>query len=203
MTIQQAREELERRKGRREQLLSQISETQDRLSRLAREGEEIRTAQAIIQTVAQATQQQLEYHVSELVSLALSAVFPDPYRLHLDFEPKRGKSEAVLSFSKADGERIDPLTASGGGPVDVAAFALRVSLWSLRKPRSRATLVVDEPFRYVSQDLQPRASAMLKEISQRLSIQFIIVTHEAELLECADKVFRVAQKDRVSHVEVG
>jgi DNA repair exonuclease SbcCD ATPase subunit len=203
MTIQQVREEMERRKGQRQQLQKQISETQELISRLAREGEEIRVAQAIIQSVATATQQQLEYHVSELVSLALSAVFPDPYRLHRVFEPKRGKSEAVLSFSKEDGERIDPLTASGGGPVDVAAFALRVSLWSLRKPRTRATLIVDEPFRYVSQDLQPRASAMLKEISQRLSIQFIIVTHEVELLECADKVFRVAQKDRVSHVEVG
>jgi len=200
MTIEQVRRELERRKGQRDQIREQIREAEAAVSRLAREAKQIREAQAIIQTVAQATQQQLEYHVSELVSLALSAVFPDPYTLHLDFELKRGKSEAILSFSKKDGERISPLSASGGGPVDVAAFALRVSLWSLRKPRTRAVMILDEHFRFVSRDLQPRASAMLKEISERLGIQFIIVTHEPNLLESADRGFIVSQKDRVSQV---
>jgi ABC-type uncharacterized transport system YnjBCD ATPase subunit len=196
VTPNDARRETERRQGQYDQLLKQKAGIEERILCLKQQYEDTRTAQALIQTVAQATQKQLEYHISELVSLALAAVFPHPYSLRLDFELRRGRSEAVLSFSRGDGERIDPLSASGGGPVDVACWALRVSLWSLRNPKSRRTILLDEPFRFVSRDLQPRASAMLKEISAKMKLQFIIVTHEENLVECADRVFEVTMNGK-------
>ncbi len=43
---------------------------------------------------------------------------------------------------------------------------------------------------------------MLKEIATRLGLQIILVTHEEDLLECADRTFRVTQSKRRSEVEV-
>jgi DNA repair exonuclease SbcCD ATPase subunit len=92
-----------------------------------------------------------------------------------------------------DGEEIDPMTASGGGVVHVASFALRIAMWSLQRPRPRETILLDEPFHFLSRDLQPKASELLKVISKRLGIQFVIVTHDDSLTEAADKVFEVKQ----------
>lgn len=199
--LNQLSDELQRAAGRRDQLRSQITSTTSELERLTQEQEDIVRALEIIQTVAKLTQRQLEIHISELVSLALEAVFPNPYRLVLKFESRRNRSEADLLLQDADGNLLSPMDSVGGGVVDVAALALRIALWSLKRPRPRAVMIMDEPLRFLSADLQGRASLMLKEISEKLGIQFIIVTHEDNLLEAADKVFQVGIKGGVSHVE--
>ena len=82
----------------------------------------------VAQEVAQQTQEELEYQVSTLVTNALESIFPDPYEFHVAFEIKRGKTEASLYFTR-DGEEIDPLTAAGGGVVEITAFALKLSMF--------------------------------------------------------------------------
>jgi len=99
-----------------------------------------------------------------------------------------------------DGVRMNPSADSGGGAVDVAAFALRLSLWSLQNPRSRNTIILDEPFRFLSKDLHHKAGELLKQISETLGIQLIIVTHEKELQQYANKVFTVDMVDKISYV---
>src|SRR6185503_13063551 len=80
-------------------------------------------AQEILQLLAQAVQQQAHTKISGVVSSCLSAVFDDPYEFRVQFDRKRGRTEASLRFVRG-GLEVDPLTASGGGVVDVAAFAL-------------------------------------------------------------------------------
>jgi len=64
------------------------------------------------------------------------------------------------------------------------------------------TIVLDEPFRFLSRELQGRAGEMLKLLSQKLGIQFIFVTHVQDLVEAADRVFEVRKKKQISKVEV-
>ncbi len=189
---------LQQQVGRRDQLQQQVTEATTQLATLSQEQEDIARALEIIQQVAKLTQQQLEIHISELVSLALEAVFPNPYKMVLKFETRRNRSEADLLLQDENGNLLSPMDAVGGGVVDVAAFALRIALWSLKRPKPRAVMIVDEPFRFLSSDLQDRASKMLKEISEKLGIQFLIVTHEEQLLEGADKIFHVFNKEGAS-----
>ena len=158
----------------------------------------VNDAAAFLQSVAQRAQQALEYRVSELVTLALDAVFPEPYRFVVRFELRRGRTEADLRFER-DGAEVDPLRATGGGAVDVAAFALRAAMWSLL--RSRAVLVLDEPFRFVSAEYRAAAAAMIREVSERLGVQVVMVTHDAALVGAAARVFRVTQTAGISRAE--
>ena len=87
----------------------------------------------VVKAVGLKTQQQLQFHISDITSLALDAVFPNPYELVAEFVQRRNKTECDLFFSR-DGNKVDPLSASGGGAVDVAAFALRVASWSMQRP---------------------------------------------------------------------
>jgi ABC-type sugar transport system ATPase subunit len=61
-------------------------------------------------------------------------------------------------------------------------------------------MILDEPLRFVSAKYQEKASAMIKEISEKLGIQFIIVTHNEVLASYADRTFEVTIKKGVSHV---
>jgi hypothetical protein len=166
--------------------------------------EDLEKAQAIIQLVAQATQEELKYHVSELVTLALASVFDDPYEFEVAFEQRRNQSECDLFFVR-DGQRINPIVASGGGAVDVAAFALRVSLWSLRNPHNRPILILDEPAQHIKGDeANIKFIQMVKAVSERLGLQIIMVSDErvsmSDIEEGADRVFKVGIKRGVSYI---
>lgn len=153
----------------------------------AKEQEEITaTVQAIIQQLAQSIQTQVHSKISAIVSRCLKSVFEEyAYEFQVEFEMKRGKTEAKLSFLR-EGLLVDPLTAAGGGVVDVASFALRLAALLLTKPRRRLLLVLDEPFRFVSARYRPRIANLLEQLSEELDFQLIMVTHDPTL--CLGKV---------------
>jgi len=157
-------------------------------------------ALAIVREVGRKTQEKLQFHMSDIASLAFEAVLDDPYKLAINFVERRDKIECDLLFER-DGQLSYPLDSTGGGAVDIAVFALRVASWSMRRPRTRKTMVLDEPFKNLDKKKQEKASAILKQISSRLGIQFIIVTHETALTDAADRVFEITMKNKVSQVK--
>lgn len=193
------RTELERRKGKAEQIGLDLQSCTRSLKHTQRDLRKHEQAREIVKKVGLATQQQLEYHFSDIVTSALEAVFPDPYSLCVKFVERRGKTECDLGFARGD-DVLDPLSSSGGGAVDVASFALRVAAWAMQRPRSIPLLILDEPFRYLSTGLQDKAGGVLRELSDKMGIQLLLITHEEALENCADKVFEVQQKKGVSRV---
>jgi DNA repair exonuclease SbcCD ATPase subunit len=137
-------------------------------------------AQEIIQLLAQAIQQQAHERISAIVSSCLSTVFDDPYEFKIAFERKRGKTEANLRFIRR-GLDVDPITSSGGGMIDVAAFALRVACLVLHQPKLSRVVMLDEPFRFVSAQYRDNVRMMLEGLSKDMGIQIIMVTHIKEL----------------------
>ncbi len=195
MILRDIRYKVEQYKGRRAQVLHDLEDAQEKAKQYKRSIRQHEQAKTILRDVGLKTQQQLQYHISGIVSLALDAVLQDdPYEFKVEFIQRRNKTECDLYFER-DGNRVDPLMAAGGGAVDVASFALRIASWSMQRPRTRAVIVMDEPFRFLSNNYQEKASAMLKDLSEKLGIQFIIVTHEDILTEYADKVFTVVNRN--------
>jgi DNA repair exonuclease SbcCD ATPase subunit len=136
-------------------------------------------AQEVIVQMAQAVQQKAHQRIASVVSSCLAAVFDDPYEFKIHFEQKRGRTEARLTFLR-DGLEVNPIDSSGGGAVDVAAFALRAACLVMNRPRLRRVLILDEPFKFVSEDYQPAVRSMLEQLSRDLGLQIIMVTHNKE-----------------------
>ena len=201
MTVSELRSAYEQQRGRQSQVADNIAGTKTKLIEMKRGLHRHEQAREIVREVGLATQQQLQYHISDITSLALEAVFPDPYTLVAEFVERRNKTECDLYFQR-DADFVDPLSASGGGAVDVAAFALRVASWAMQNPKSNNVLLLDEPFRYLSVNLLAKASAMLQQISQKLGLQIIMVTHSPELVEMADSVFDVSIEKKKSKITV-
>ena len=162
----------------------------------------IEKAQLFLQGVAQVTQENLKIQVEDIVNLALDTCFPDEYLFSIDFDISRGKTEASLKFTdKRTGREVDPMNASGGGVVDLTSFALRVACYVLER-NSDNVIILDEPFRFLSRDLQARAGTILKELSNKMGIQIIMVTHIGEIIDVADRLFEVSKnKNGVSAVK--
>ena len=199
--LTELKEALQIKKGVRQRIESELLSKTDKKKQLQTDLFSFEKARAIMQLVAKETQEQLEYKISELVSLGLSAIFDNPYELVLNYEIKRGKTEADLLFKRGENV-VKPMLSSGGGAVDVAAMGLRIAIWSLKSPRTRNTIVMDEPFRFLSKQHQVKAGQLLSEISSKLGIQIIMVTHNQEFISAADKVFNVKKVNGISKVEV-
>jgi len=137
-------------------------------------------AQKIAQEVSQQVQQQAHKRIADVVSRCLEVVFDEPYAFKINFEQKRGRTEASLSFER-DGNDVDPMTASGGGVIDVASFALRLACLMLSRPPVNKILILDEPFKFVSAEYRDRIHTLLETLAKEMSVQFIIVTHIDEL----------------------
>jgi DNA repair exonuclease SbcCD ATPase subunit len=133
-------------------------------------------AQAVLGKLAQQVQQRVHQRISTVVSSCLAAVFDDPYEFQIVFEQKRGGTVAQLQFIR-DGHALDPTEASGGGAVDIAAFALRAVCLVLHRPRLSRVLFLDEPFKFVSREYQLAVKSMLEQLSVDLKLQIVMVTH--------------------------
>jgi ABC-type Fe3+/spermidine/putrescine transport system ATPase subunit len=140
-------------------------------------------AQSIAQQVAQAVQEQAHAKIAGVVSTCLRSVFgSEAYGFKINFERKRGKTEAQLVLIKNGEEIPDPANEDSGGVTQVAAFALRLACLVLALPRLRRLLVLDEPFSHVSAEYRPAIRSMIRQLSQDFGVQFIIVTHEPEYM---------------------
>ena len=210
MILQELKDNLQKLKGKREKVTEELEQAK-RDSRIYRR--ELRTAekaQLLVQLVAQQTQDQLRYQLTELPRLALQSVFDDAYDFDVTFEIKRGKVEVEFWFVR-DGVRINPKKNSGQGAVDIAGMALRPALWSLRVPRNRPTIWLDEPFKHLKgADANRRALAMLKEICKPRpernwpGLQIVMIADERasreDIEEVADKLFEFRMKGRETKI---
>jgi len=196
------RQRLEQEKGKLEKVQEQKRACVQALDDLQQAKIFIEQAQTVFQMVAQQTQQELEFKISDLVTMALEAVpFSERYSLHLEFIQRRGRTEADLYLTGSSGNKVKILDAAGGGVANVVAFALRVSLWALSKS-SRSTLVFDEPFPFLrTKEAHAKVGQLLRDLSSRLGLQIIMITGEVEsqdIVKGADKVFRFSKKRGVS-----
>jgi DNA repair exonuclease SbcCD ATPase subunit len=204
--ISQFRTNLERKKGERNHLLQSIKSEEEKIEKLTQSIEFSKKAQLIIQNTAQETQSKFTIQVSDVVTSALSSVFDDPYKFKLTITPKRNKTEADIKYSR-DGYELDPMDGSGLGAVAVGALALRVALLTIQRKidprRTQSVLILDEPFiRLKGKDYSGKegktysrkAGQLLKEISEKLNIQIICVSHTDEIIDSADRIFEVDKK---------
>lgn len=191
-------------KGMKKQVENNLIQNKTTLDNLNNRIKLLEQAQVFLQKVAQDTQSQLKFQIEDIVNLALETCFPNEYEFQLQFNIARGKTDAELVFlSQKTGRPIDPMNASGGGVVDLTCFALRIASYALEQGVDNV-IILDEPFRFISRDLQARAGEILKSLSTKLGLQIVMVTHIGQMIDVADKVFEVKKNsDGRSMVKVG
>ena len=163
------------------QIKKQVTKERDDLKQTKVKLKSLHEAQEIVQLVTQNTQQYVHIKISEIVTQCLGLVFDNCYEFKINFERKRGKTEANFVFIK-DGNELEAESSIGGGVIDVASFALRLACLILARPPRRRLMILDEPFRWVSTGHRHKIRTMIEILSNELDVQFILVTHSEELV---------------------
>lgn len=131
------------------------------------------------QALAVEVQTQAHKRLAEVVTRALAAVFETPYCFELVFDQSRGRTAVGLRFTR-DGQEFDPMYSTGGGVLDIAAFALRIAAILVARPPLRKLVVLDEPFRHLSTAYRERAAALVETLAKELDFQILLITHFEE-----------------------
>lgn len=202
--IKELRTWIEDKKSKRQLLTQQISQKNLLIQEKTVHCDNLTKARWILSEVAKQTQTKFKEYVENLVTMAIRAVYEDrSIRFLLDFEINRNKSEALMRVQEGTKEPYTPEDEMGGGIIDMIGMALRIVLWSIESPRSRNVIIADEPMKNLGHGkLLTRAGNILKEISHKLGFQLILVTHEPELVQIADKAWRVTHNGVHSEVAV-
>jgi len=158
-------------------LKKEILQKKEDIQKTEEEIEHRKTAHSVLQEASEKIQQKVHTQIASVVSKCLQTIFPDKnLSFQIQFENKRGKTEAKLVLLN-NGQERNPMEDEGGGILDVISFALRVACLSLSKPPLRLILILDEPFKFVSEEYQENVKILLEEISKTLGIQIIMVSH--------------------------
>ncbi len=172
---------------------------QEQVSSLEEEAEvlkclelDIEEARDIMSAVAIQSQTKTKEVIEELVSDVLQGVFGPEYTFIIEDVIQRNKPEMNFYVAKDDKKR-DLRYEKGGSVCVLVAFALRVILCAITSSDIRKTIILDEPLKDSSKDKLGFLGGVITKVSGMLKIQFIIVTHEEELILCADRAFRVSQ----------
>ena len=196
MKLTELKQKVAEAAGRRSVYESQRDGALDKRKEAVRQKRLCEAAMVIVTTVGKSLQQRISARLSSVASHALRSVFPNPYRVIVEFAPTaRGTIDATIQFER-NGQQFKPVLPSGqllagGGPVEVAAWGLRVALWGQLRPRPRPVMFMDEPFRFLQEDLHPVAGEVLREIAEQAGVQFITVTHSQGLADAAGNVVEV------------
>lgn len=171
---------IDRLKTRHDFAVEAVTQERRQLKKAKQQLKAVTEAQQLAQGVAQIVQQQAHQRIAGVVTRCLSSVFgEDAYEFQIQFDRKRGKTEACLIFLR-DGQERHPLRSSGGGVVDCASFALRLSCMLLSKPQTRKLLVLDEPWKHLSEEYRPLIRQMVETLAQEMGVQIILVTHSED-----------------------
>lgn len=183
---------------KRDLFIEQVNEYQTNRETLLTKMVDLEEARSIFQKASQITQEQISIHIENIVTLSLLAVNFD-YEFKVNFVVRRNSTECDLLFIE-DGLEMKPLDSCGYGAADIAAIALRIAFWKL-SDKTRNVMMMDEPTRNLDVGRQPLAARMIKDLSKKLGLQFLIVTHNPSFADEADNLFITEKTGKVCRIK--
>ena len=148
----------------------------------------------VLQKLSERQREMAKIRLEELATEALRYSMGGEYSVIIDLDNIRKRPQASLYICKKayeDREEIDeedledPLSDNGGGIVDVVSTAIELVVMQAQTPIIEGPLILDEPFKMLSEEYVPMMSDFLKKISKDFNRQIIMVTHDKYLAQSA------------------
>jgi len=160
----------------------------------------------VLNSIGEERQTRAQHVIEELVTRGLQTIFDESLSFHI-VQSVKGKTSSVEFFVRThlpNKTVIDTpvMEARGGGLSATIGFLLRVVVLLLRNGTSSENiLVLDESFAHVSAEYLDRVGEFLRELVEKTGIQIILVTHQQELVDYGDAVYKFTQIDGDTKVE--
>lgn len=157
-------------------------------------------ATTLLNSIGEEKQYAAQEAIEQLVTRGLQTIFDDSLSFHIlqSVKARRAEVSFVVRSTLSDGSVVDTdvMDARGGGLAATVGFLLRLVVMLLKTDtRTDNVLVLDETFAHVSDEYLPSLGEFLRKIVDKTGVQIILVTHQPEFVEHADKVYRLSSVD--------
>lgn len=186
--------------GQRNLLQQQREDAQERKEEAEKQLGLYDKVQILLQKTSDYARQRAKVRMEEIVTSALSVVFGKDYRftIALDVKGSQPVAEYWLESEGVKTQLKPPDYDRGGGVADVVSLALRLAIGELTGVTG--PLFLDEVGKHVSAEYAPNVAYFLKQYSQNLGRQIVLITHNKDLAEIGDVSIEVSQRNGKSHV---
>ena len=192
MNINDIKNSIEQAKGRKQSIERQITTVKEKIKDELRRKKASEQARTVIQSTAKSIQSKIEYKISELATLSLLSIMEKDWKVLIEFQEKRGRTEPQILLQIDDGFTASPKNSFGGGVKDILGQFMRFGLFGLIRPKLRPFFALDEPLKWLKGDGMPEKGAeAIHEISHKLDLQILLISHSPELIAGADKVIKI------------
>lgn len=134
-----------------------------------------------------------------LISYALSIIFEGQFKsfkLINSIERNQFTVKPVLTFTYEDKEiTTDIMSSHGGGVSNIVGFLLKLLVLVFQSKKYRPVLFLDESFANLSAEYVPLIAKVINKLVTELGkdLQIILVTHQKEFIDYADRVYRFSK----------
>ena len=135
---------------------------------------------------------------TSLVTEALSSIFEKDIRFQIKLYSYRNEPAIDVSVIENNLE-IDPQKSCGGGLNDIISLVIKIIFIHLKK--SSKIIILDEPLKFLSRDYIEQSSNFIRDISKRLNIQIILVSHKPDLEISCDKLINIEKNENRSIIK--
>lgn len=157
---------------------------------------------ALLTMTATASRQNAKSHFERIITDALQFVTQNPDYSFI-IEEMTGRAKTSYEFyvkSTVNGVECKqkPEDANGGGFVDIIASAAKYAYLEIfNDPKIMSgTLLYDEPGKMISADMSVKYAEYLKFLGKHYGKQTIMITHNENLSNVADKTYVVSKNQR-------
>ena len=135
---------------------------------------------------------------TSLVTEALTSIFEKDIRFNIKLYSYRNEPAIDVSVIE-DNLEVDPQKSCGGGLNDIISFVIKIIFIYLKK--SSKIIILDEPLKFLSRDYIEQSSNFTQEISKRMNIQIILVSHKPDLEISCDKLITIEKNENRSIIK--
>jgi len=162
----------------------------------------------LLNSLGEERQQRAQATIEQIVTRGLQTIFDPTLSFHIvqSIKGRASNVEFVVRDTREDGDihETGVMDARGGGLAATIGFLLRVVIMLLDPNKNQERLLVlDETFAHVSAEYLPALGQFLRELVDRTGVQIILVTHQDEFEEHADRVYRFSQIEGKTRVTDG
>jgi len=132
---------------------------------------------------------------TNLVTEALTSIFEKDIKFEIKLYSYR--NEPAIDILVIENElEVDPQKSCGGGVNDIISLVLKIIFIYLKN--SNRILILDESLKFLSRNYLEQASSFIRDISERMNLQIILVSHKPELEVGCDNLITIEKENNRS-----
>jgi ABC-type glutathione transport system ATPase component len=195
--LSRRKKDLIRRQTENSILKKNIQENEDKIHLYVGKVGICREALTFINEVADARRNTVKSKIEGILTEAMHMIYGLQYRVEFDYSFKANRSNMeieVVKNAQIGGESREvrrTMEGCGGGVGDTIAVPLRL-LVMLGSRQTDKVAILDEAYKHMDGDRIENVANFIKDISKRLGIQIIFLSHHEIMQNVAEKVFQVS-----------